>query len=122
MKLTCSKCGCEKDEKDFYKAKNKRGRQYRCKECTKKNSTKVRKSHPEKVVVYNKKYRDTHPETVRKHNKALYDKRYAEKTAILLNRIELLEKTIIELANETVSPTKNADKIAKKAVKIAQYN
>lgn len=73
----CSKCGQEKDLKDFVKDKRaKTGYTSRCKECQNKAASRYRKDNPEKVKESKDKYKEHNRKAINdslvkyaKHNK-----------------------------------------------------
>ncbi len=92
---TCTKCGVEKDEGEFYRRKNGdlRGE---CKECARAKMQAYRKAHPEKIKEQKKadyeKYREARVKTIRRHyqeNKERYQKqakKYREENSTVLQQ------------------------------------
>jgi hypothetical protein len=73
----CTKCGVWKPLKEYHKNKAKKdGRQYKCRECTKKYGKQYNEVNKEKIKEQQKQYRE-----VNKEKKKEYDKQYHKDNA-----------------------------------------
>lgn len=70
----CVKCGIEKPDCEFYKAKNKRGLTSKCKECIKRQVREYRKENIDKIREYDRN-RPNHNERIIRNSEQVKEKR-----------------------------------------------